>query len=61
MSALIRRLLARLGYRIEYVCDWGVYEYRYDGADAWMSRPIHPQMSVAPPWARLRIAREHTK
>lgn len=57
MSKIIRTILGRLGYRIEYVCEWGIYSHRYDGADAWMSRPIHPQMSVAPPWAKRRIVR----
>ena len=52
---MIRRLLALFGYRIEYVCEWGVYDYRYDGIDYAMGRPIHPQMSVAPPWAKRRI------
>lgn len=31
---------------------------RYDGADATAGRPIHPHMSVAPPWAsRVRVRR----
>lgn len=54
---MLRRLLALLGYRIEYVCDWGVYAHRYDGIDRHMNRPIHQGMSVAPPWAQLRITR----
>lgn len=55
MSTILRRLLARTGLRIEYVCEWGVYSHRYDGADHWISRPIHPRMGIAPPWARRRI------
>lgn len=56
-KGIVRALLERVGYRIEYVCEWGVYEYRYDGADSWMNRPIHKDMSVAPPWAKRRITR----
>jgi hypothetical protein len=60
---LFRRLLRRFGYRIEYVCEWGAWEYRYDrwggffnwGHDSYFSRPIHPGMGVAPPWAKLQI------
>jgi hypothetical protein len=55
---MIRRLLRLLGYRIEYVSEWGVHSHRYDGADSWMGRPIHPDMSVAPPWAKRRIVKD---
>lgn len=54
---MIRCLLALFGLRIVYVCDWGVYSHRYDGLDSHMDRPIHQGMSVAPPWAKLRIER----
>jgi hypothetical protein len=54
---MIRRLLALFGLRIVYVCAWGVYSHRYDGLDFHMCRPIHQGMSVAPPWAKLRIVR----
>jgi hypothetical protein len=54
---MIRRLLRLCGYRIEYVCEWGTYAYRYDGSDYQMGRPIHKDMSVAPPWARRRIVK----
>jgi hypothetical protein len=57
MSTAIRALLSLVGYRVEYVCDWGTYEYRYDSIDRHMGRPIHQGMSVAPPWAKRRIAR----
>jgi hypothetical protein len=52
----MRRLLAMLGWRIVYACEWGEYDFRYDSIDVAMSRPIHPGMSVAPPWARMKIA-----
>jgi len=54
---MIRKLLAYFGYRIEYVCEWGVYQLRYDYLDYAMTRPIHKDMSVAPPWAKRRIVR----
>lgn len=54
---MIRRLLAVFGYRIEYVCEWDVYEFRYDGLDRHAGRPIHPEMGVAPPWAHRRLVR----
>ena len=55
----MRRLLAIVGWRIEYVCEWGTYRSRYDAIDWHLSRPIHPHMSVAPPWAKMRIVRDH--
>lgn len=57
----MRRLLAILGLRVEYVCDWGTYAHRYDGIDRMMGRPIHPRMGVAPPWARRQIVRERKR
>lgn len=50
-------LLRKLGYRVEYVSEFGVHASRYDGTDYAMGRPIHPQMSVAPPWAKRRLTR----
>ncbi|MCA7086096.1 hypothetical protein K7G19_21120 [Cupriavidus sp. DB3] len=58
---MLRRLLALFGYRIEYVSEWGVHDSRYDGIDYQMGRPIHPRMSVAPPWARMRIVKAASK
>lgn len=54
----MRKILALLGYRIEYRCEWGTYSSRYDSIDAHMGRPIHPQMSVAPPWAKRHIVKD---
>ena len=48
-------LLRLFGLRIVYVCEWGVYKHQYDSLDAMMGRPIHKDMSVAPPWATARI------
>lgn len=55
--SIVRKALSALGYRIQYVCDWGVYEYRYDAIDQACTRPIHDKMSVAPPWAKMRIVK----
>lgn len=54
----MRRILSYLGYRIEYVSEYGVHAYRYDSVDAALVRPIHKDMSVAPPWAKMRIRRK---
>jgi hypothetical protein len=58
---MFRRLIEALGFRIVYVCEWGRYDHRYSGIDFNMCRPIHPQMSVAPPWAKRKIERHVTK
>lgn len=34
-----------------------VWTHRYDDIDAMMTRPIHPSMSVAPPWAKMHLVR----
>ena len=54
---MMRKILNMIGLDICYVCQWGVYSHRYDGIDAYAGRPIHGQMSVAPPWAKMRIFR----
>lgn len=54
---MIRFILKFLGYKIQYECDWGVYSHRYDSADMMGLRPIHKDMSVAPPWAKVKIVR----
>ena len=52
---MMRKVLAFFGYCIKYVCKWGTYVHRYNSLDAHVGRPIHEQMSVAPPWAKLVI------
>ncbi len=52
---MFRRLLRILGYEIVYVHKWGEYEDRYDGADWNCGRPIHKDMSIAPPSAKMKI------
>lgn len=47
--------LKLFGYKIVYVSEYGVHDHRYDSIDRHMGRPIHKDMSVAPPWARLTI------
>jgi hypothetical protein len=55
---MIKKILALLGLRVVYTSDWGTRLRRYDSIDRHMGRPIHKGMSVAPPWARLRIERK---
>ena len=57
----VRKLLGLAGLEIQYVCEWGVYTHRYDSIDRHMGRPIHKDMSVAPPWAKLKIVRAAMK
>ena len=54
---MLRKIFKLFGYKIEYECDWGIYSYRYDGVDFTAGRPIHKDMSVAPPWAKRRIVK----
>lgn len=54
---MIRKLLAWLGYEVYYIHPWGTWDYRYTSIDAAMCRPIHSDMSVAPPTAKRVIAR----
>lgn len=56
-NTFIRRLLSLIGLRVYYTCLWGEYSHRYDDIDRMMDRPRHPDMTVAPPWAKLRIGR----
>ncbi len=55
---MMRWLLRQFGFRIVYVCDWGVWDTRYSAVDYMMMRPCHPAMSVAPPWAVRRIVKK---
>lgn len=59
---MINWLLNLIGREIVYQCDWGTFHDRYDSTDAMMGRPIHPDMSTAPPWAKMRIRkRQHER
>lgn len=58
---MIRWLLGKLGYDVIYVCAWGIYDERYSSLDYMMGRPVHPQMRVAPPWAKRRIVKKRKK
>jgi hypothetical protein len=49
--------LRKMGYKISYECEWGSYKYRYDYLDFAQSRPVHKDMSVAPPWAKRVVRR----
>ncbi|MCA0996645.1 MULTISPECIES: hypothetical protein [Roseobacteraceae] len=55
---MVKGLLKLAGYRVEYVCDWGVYERRYGDLEYHMNYPVHPEMRIAPPWAEKRIVRK---
>lgn len=51
--------LRQLGFKVYWVCDWGRYDTRkYDAVDYAGGRPIHPGMSVAPPWAKMKVHRK---
>lgn len=54
---LFKWLLDKFGYRLEFYCEWGVWDSCYDSVDFMMHRPIHKGMSVAPPWAKMRIVK----
>jgi hypothetical protein len=52
--------LRKLGYTVAYECEWGSWDSQYDAIDHHMSRPIHKDMSVAPPWAKRVITKGET-
>ena len=54
---MINWFLSLFGLRRIYVCKWGSFTHKYDGADRWAGRPIHKNMSVAPPWATIKIVK----
>jgi hypothetical protein len=54
---MFRKILRLFGYKVTYVHRWGTWDYRYNSTDFAMGRPIHKQMSVAPPGAKLVISR----
>lgn len=54
---MLRWMLRLFGYRIVYLSKYGTHDTRYDSMDYMMGRPIHPDMSTAPPWARMKIVR----
>lgn len=55
-----RDIIGWFGWRVEYVCEWGVFSHRYDSIDHMMGRPMHEKMTVAPPWAKSRIVRKES-
>lgn len=55
MSKIIALVFSWFGRELYYECSWGDYDHRYDAIDRMMQRPIHENMSVAPPWARMRM------
>ena len=55
----IRWILNLFGYRIEYKSKFGTHSHKYDSLDVMAARPIHKNMSVAPPWAIRQIVKNH--
>ncbi len=54
---MIKGLMKLAGYRVEYVCEWGAYDRRYDDFEYHMNYPITQDMKIAPPWAEKRVVR----
>jgi len=54
---MLRWLVGLFGFKVVYVCEWGEYETRYDSLDYHMDRPVHRDMSTAPPWAKMKFIR----
>lgn len=54
---MLRFLLRQVGIGIEYRSNFGTHLYRYDILDRITMRPIHREMSVAPPWATRHFVR----
>lgn len=54
---MIRFVLRQFGFTICYKSNFGTHTYRYGILDRMMMRPIHRDMSVAPPWATRHIVR----
>ncbi len=55
---MLRTVLGWFGLEPYYVSEFGEHAHRYDSIDRAMERPIHPHMSVAPPWAVRKIRRK---
>lgn len=54
---MIRIILSWFGYKVLYKCEWGTYDHIYSRIDQMAGRPIHKDMRVAPPWAKITITR----
>ena len=54
---MIDRILRAFRFSVEYVSEFGGHASRSDATDYAMGRPIHLNMSVAPPWAKRQITR----
>lgn len=55
---MISWFIGLFGFKIVYACDWGTFDSRYDSLDRHMGRPVHKDMTVAPPWAKMKIVRK---
>lgn len=58
---MINTILKIFNYKVVYICSWGIYESRYSTIDYWAQRPIHPDVSVAPPWAAFKLIKLNIK
>jgi len=59
-ETITNRLLALKDKKIVYYYKWEdgkilSYENKFDSIAHQMGRPIHPHMSIAPPWAKTAI------
>lgn len=54
---IIKRILALFGFEVVYVSEWGTHDTRYGSLERMMTRPIHKDMGIAPPWAKMVIRR----
>ena len=54
---MIRFLLRQVGLEIVYKSNFGTHTHRYGVIDRIMMRPVHRDMSIAPPWAARHIVR----
>jgi hypothetical protein len=54
---MFKWLVGFFGYKIIYVSSWGEHGSRYDSTDRMMGRPIHKDMAVAPPWAKMKFVK----
>lgn len=54
---MIARILKFFGYKVIYLANNREYTRRYDSIDLMMCRPIHYEMTVAPPNAKIKIVK----
>ena len=60
-TMLQKLFVGMFGFKIVYESNWGVFDRRYDSIDIQMQRPIHENMGIAPPWAKMKFVRKNKK